>query len=152
MNEKQLKMVTKRIMKEILAKKKHYKIFELLSVLNEKASAKTEKDFEAWDISEIVQQQCSKEEIRDIRDFTVKAIKKELEKGHSCDSNVSKKQSYYITTRLMIALWMMDENLEAEFSKMNNREKFCYKYIYILDIDICINMDEILTLVSYLDS
>lgn len=139
-------------MKEILAEEQHDEIFELLSSLQAKIDADNEQDFEANDISELVQRQCSRKEIQQIRDCVVKAIREELKREHSLDPDVRKEHSFYITTRLMIALWMLCENLKGEFSTMNNREKFCYKYVNSSGCDLCTDREEVLSLVSYLDS
>lgn len=154
MKKKQLKKVTKRVMEEILTQEQHDEIFELLSTLDAKICADNDEDFVVNDISELVQQQCSRKEIQQIRDCIVEAVKKELKKEHSADPDVRKEHSFYVTTRLMITLWILCANLEHKFSEMNNKEKFCYKCINSSrwDLDLCADREELLNLVSYLDS
>lgn len=152
MKKKQLKKVIRRVMEEILAEEQHDEIFDWLDTLAAKVSADREIDFISNDISWLTEKECSKKETQHIADNIVKAIKEELKQEHCEYPDIRKEHSFYVTTRLMIALRILEEDPQMNFSKMNNREKFCYMYIYMYNGDVCVEHDQILRVVSYLDS
>ncbi len=139
MRRKELKKVAKRIRREVLSKRPFKELFEGLLAIDAKINAIYEKDFKNIDISAMIPTSCTATEIIYIRNAITKKLKKEFGKKHS----------YFVTTKIMLALWALSEEIK-ETDLCSKREQFCYRYIENYDT-IAVEFEEALRHIRLLD-
>lgn len=139
MSKKELKHVAKRVTKKVLSKAPFKETFEGLLGIDAKLNVINDRDFEDSNISAITSKDCTATEVRQIRDAIIKRLKKEFGKKHS----------YFVTTKIMLALWALAEEIK-ETDLRTKRERFCYWYVERYDI-IIEDFEEALQNISLLD-